>query len=101
MPTVSKASRAGPGTVTPANASPASTSGISATAIPTLATRRDASAAAAAVRRAGLRLRLEGRGTRRRGETRHERRPELGSGRVGTAARSAFSKRATSFISLS
>ena len=38
IPTDSKADRAGPGTVTPAKASPASTSGISATAIPTLAT---------------------------------------------------------------
>ena len=38
IPTAWKAERAGLGTVTPANASPASTSGISATAIPTLAT---------------------------------------------------------------
>src|SRR6185312_7740259 len=87
MPISSKAERAGFGTVTPAAARPASTSGISATAIPALATR--------ARRERGRRTVGVSLGTgeapaaaARRGTSVL---PRLGSGWVGTAARSALS----------
>jgi hypothetical protein len=96
MPRESKAERAALGTVTPAKARPASTSGIRATAIPTLATnanlergvRRCVRVSASSIE---ARAAWASRGTRSR--------PSAGSGRMGTAVRSELSNRATSFIS--
>ena len=100
------AERAGKGTVTPATASPASTSGISATATATLATdvssdrrRRLAVAVPSAAPCRTIRVSasiVEARAAAARRGTRSP--PSLGSGCAGTAARRAFMNTTTSLI---
>jgi hypothetical protein len=92
-----EAVRAGFGTVTPATARPANTSGISATAIPALATKTLRERGRPTVRLSVGTVEARAAAARRGASVL----PKLGSGWVGTAARSALSKRATSFISLS